>query len=345
MDVVWTLMRGWADRPELVLGLFIVVCLLNLLDWRRTWSQGLRFPTVLFLLRTIGLYLPVSGTISSADRVVFWSGEAYFYFIPIFVLLGIIIFYARAVKNNPLSNGVEPEDAVPLALRAFLSIITYLFLLLLSSICLPVDGLSHLYMPALSVLFSFKVLLVSPLLLPLAWVTLVIQVGLIVISCHRAAREINKLMLVILVLGGLIQFGYQPLNLAFSSEVTAIRDNWKTTGSASKPYPGPDEEMTDFIQTWRRQIPRTAAWGVNLIERELPQSSSGPLKSLPEETMKKQLDSIPDVYDFLTFARVRKILPVSALVLLLIALAELLRYGDEQQTTLGQRTPEHERLS
>ena len=54
--------------------------------WSKRWTSSLFIPLGGLLLRKILLFIPVCGSISTADRIIFWSGLAYIYFLILLLL-------------------------------------------------------------------------------------------------------------------------------------------------------------------------------------------------------------------------------------------------------------------
>ena len=304
LESIWTWLRTLSDRWEFVGGLLVLVVLFNRIVRPQSYTSGLLLPVLLLFMRKLALYVPVSGTISTVDRVMFWLVDAYIYFFILMTIYALVIwgFGFRKTKID------WTEEGWPWFL------LLYVGPLIGSGICLPVDGWSHLYMPVISLLGIFKILLVNPILLPLIWMGIFAQALLTLFARGASAREMNKLLLASLMIGGFVQFGFQIINFTQSATISEIRERWQTVN------PG-DKETKDFLGVWVERLPQLQKSGVNIIEKS----------AYPEGEMVKIVKTIPDVWDNLQpGGAVRQIIIISMIFFVLFWLIERIQWGDER---------------
>jgi hypothetical protein len=239
-----------SERWDFTILLFVVLLIAS--QWPRVGrnASALVFPASLLLFRKLALFLPLSGSISTEDQVFFWSTKAYWYAF-VFVLL-----------NGLAIAAIRFRERVQWDSLGCLFVIVPGLLIGGSYLLLPLTGAwSHIYSPVVTLVGASKLLLVSPLLWPIAWLTLLLQILLLIFSRGTSGREVNKLALACVVISAIVHFGLQRFTTApaIVSELTTWeRENEK------------DGMMTQFLAVWAAKLPQTAELRVNVVERTIP---------------------------------------------------------------------------
>ncbi len=261
-----------SDRWEFAVALFALLFGVSHISRAKPYVSVLLFPSLLLLLRKVALFVPISGAISSEDRIVFWSRGAYWYLL---IMLAVHILILLGIRYR---EKVEWGEGI----GCFIFLVP-VGLMILSSVLLPVDGWSHLYMPVVSLLGAVKALLVSPMLLPLAWVALLIQIGLVLLGTTATGREINKLALMLILVGGLSQFGLQAAPSQSPPLVEQIGRKWQTVNPSATEETGFGAnkrivyggETSDFLGAWARKLPDIYRLRLNIVEKSFPDTVEG----------------------------------------------------------------------
>lgn len=168
----------------------------------RSVCSTLAIPIGLLALRQSAIYIPVPGAISTTDWVAFWSIGAFIY-----VLL-MVVGYAFGIALLIFSGGPSQDN------EAITSSVFFILLaeLVLSGVFMPVDGWSHLYVPLITHVALLKVLIVHPMLVPLATTAIAAMLLMTVTGRVAGRREVNTLLLTLVVIGGVAQLLVQPTN-------------------------------------------------------------------------------------------------------------------------------------
>lgn len=226
-----------ADDWRWVGGAFAVALALRFLPRIGPAASGLLLPTGLLLLRKLLLFLPIPGALSTEDRVFFWSVGAAVYF----VFLSLYLLAGAVVVGSGDTSGFDGEGCPWLLLLPAIG----------SWILLPIDGFwSHLLVtPFVCATAIPKVLLVHPLLLPVALAGLAGQLCLTLFWGGHGAREINKLLLGVLLAVGLV------------SAVSGIATVGKGRAVLDEPA-----ETTGFLGAWAGSLDGIAECGANLVD-------------------------------------------------------------------------------
>lgn len=306
------LLAALSARWEVVAPLVATLFLLNQFAKIRRFASCLVFPALLLLARKLVLFIPVSGAISTEDRVLFWSPQAYWFFlalVAVHVLILLGIRFRAAIDWG--AAGCWVFIAAPVGLYYA------------TAALLPVSGASIIYMPVVSLVGVAKLLLVSPLLLPIAWLALFIQLGLVIFTRSEAGREVNKLALVSVLAGGLMYFGFQALDSKPAPLISQLQQTARTKSSD-------EEKITNFLEVWVEKLPQINRLGVNVIEKNLPAAYK------PVE-VKRLVDEVPDPWQSLwAKAAIPVALLCGAALLVLLLLVERLRVGDECDLTVSE---------
>jgi hypothetical protein len=258
LESLRTLLQAGYDSWPVVTCALTLAVLLSVFDRLEPYVSGLILPISFLFLRKVALYVPVSGTLSTEDQVIFWSTGAWLYFVLFFLVYAGILWVVRALYLGGNTRKFFEEDGGILFFIGFL-------LLFSSVIALPVDGASHLVTPFLSFIGATKLLFIHPLLLPLVGLALAVHLVFAVFGQSRAAQEINKLLLTALVVGGIAQFCLQP---GYFREVRAA-----VKVAESSPYettmPGAKEveETSNFLGDWMGKLEPITRCKVNLVEK------------------------------------------------------------------------------
>ncbi|MEW6212702.1 MAG: hypothetical protein AB1631_30535 [Acidobacteriota bacterium] len=299
-EVARDFLKDLGDRWEFAAGLFVLLFGFSYVSRARPYVTALLIPSLLLLLRKVALFVPISGAISSEDRIVFWSRGAYWYLL-IMIAAHALIFLVIVLREE-----IEWDGGA--------GCFTFFFapagLMVLSSVLLPVDGWSHVYMPFVSLLGAAKAMVVSPLLLPIALVALLIQIGLVIFRTPATGREINKLALILVFAGGLSHFGLQAMP---SRAQMAAEIDQKWIGG----------ETSDFLGVWAKKLPEIYTLRLNTVEKSVPDA----LK--PEDTEDFLQKAAPP--DWWSNISLRNALATGAGLLLLIALFERFRLRGEKK--------------
>lgn len=218
-------------------------------------------PALLLLARKVALYVPVPGTFSSADRVVFWSPQAYGYFL-LLVLPGLGLLTAAIWHWDEWFSYDDGAGASAI-------ITAYCILWAAGGLALPVDGDCHLYMPLVSVVAAAKLVLVSPLLLPLVWIGIALQTGLLFSRARAAVPEMNKLLAACVFVAACGQIVTQPIVWA-SPVVRQVRESWPLPGGRERPA-----AAQDFLEHWAGKLAEIDNTGLNIVERDTPKAFEG----------------------------------------------------------------------
>lgn len=251
----WQGFQRACDSWPVVTGLFGLALILTRFQAMRPYVSGLVVPAALLFFRKVALYIPVSGTLSTEDEVFFWSTGAYLFF-------GLLLI----VHAGVLAFICWEEDAFfteELAAAPF----PYLFFILPASVLLlPMDGWSHLLTPFLSHIAVAKLLFINPWLLPLVGGALIIHLAFACYRLSEGAREINKLLLVALMAGGIVQFGLQPWQLKDAREAIGVEESWEIFNSSFPSTNTKIQEADQFLTDWIARLDRIEQFKVNLVE-------------------------------------------------------------------------------
>jgi hypothetical protein len=252
-----------SERWDFVFVLFALTALARLSPRLRRHISAWVLPTALLLARKVVLFVPVSGAVSTEDRVVFWSATAYWYHFILLVLFVLIVL------------GIRYRERLPWDSLGCLSLVLLVVLVGCAAWMLPIVGLSYFYMPVIALLGATKLLLVSPALWWVAWLTLFVQTVFLLSGAAGAGREVNKLALTCVLLSGAGYFGVQAIASA-PSIVAEINNGWKATAEpdAGKTLPGvsgmPENWEPTFLDFWVEKLPEMERLGLNVVERRVP---------------------------------------------------------------------------
>jgi hypothetical protein len=276
----------------------------------RVRAVNMLLPVGLLLLRRVLLYVPVSGTISGLDAVIFWDPVQYLSCLAGLVgLAGVVLLF------------IYVKDTEQLASVLFtLFLIAYLIALLIFSgakyswgstiaaviigaVVFPIGvpvGMIYAFLvfvgcflaPSLVYVLGLgKVVVVSPLLVPVAWAALLLQV--IGPTAYRddpddiALSKSNLCCAVLLLAVALTQFGSQGVRFAAgqtgplaSEKVQEMRDTWPaetvTLWSSARQL---NTECWTYVRDKAKQANAT---GIQLAGRRLPTEYDG---MEPEQVM------------------------------------------------------------
>jgi hypothetical protein len=244
-EVTSDFLRDLGGRWEFVAPLFVLLLSASYVSRLRPYVTALLIPALLLLVRKAAFFAPISGAVSSEDRIIFWSREACWYLL-IMIAAHALIFLAIVFREKIEWDG---------GMGCFTFVLAPAGLMILSSVLLPVEGWSHVYMPFVSLLGAAKAMVVSPLLLPIAWAALLIQIGLVIFKTPATGREINKLALILVFMGGLSHVGLQAMPSRAQSVAKEINQRW--IGG----------ETSDFLGVWANKLPEIHRLRLNTVEK------------------------------------------------------------------------------
>ena len=254
LESVLNWFRSGCDRWEVVCGLLATVLVLDRFRRAKPYVSGFIFPLSILLFRKVSLYIPLNGTLSTEDQVIFWSTYAYVYFALLLITHIGLLFGMWA--------GARDEDALYSEFLAALPGIG-LFHLVGSSVLLPLDGWSHFVTPFLSHIGAVKLLLISPALLVLVGIALVSHLFFAIHRQSNSAHAINKLLLGLLVACSMVQFCLQPWPL---SQVRAVLSVDESRPFETAPGSKKVTEITNVLGHWTAGLKRTKRCDVNFLE-------------------------------------------------------------------------------
>lgn len=242
--------RALAGDCRFLGAMISLVSLAFLFRRTRPLATALSVPLGLLVFRKASLYVPVVGAVSTADWVAFWSAGSFWYFV--LLLLAYAGVWIAIVLWWVDQHATEWVDLPPLINVAAIGHLAA------SVVLLPVDGWAHLYMPAIAHVALAKILLIHPLLVPLSGVGIILEVLLFTARRGALLREMNKLLLTLLVVSGFAQLGLQPGNLARVREAMHLEESWDVDRTF--------EETRDFLGVWAARLGSFGGCGINLVE-------------------------------------------------------------------------------
>jgi hypothetical protein len=252
---MWESLINIVNRWDFTILLFVLI--LAVRRWTRIgpYASALLFPSGLLLVRKLALFIPVCGSISTEDHVYFWSTSSYWYAF-VFVLL-----------NGLIVAGIRFRERVNWKAFGCLYFIVSVILIVGSAILLPLSGFSHVYSPVVAFVAASKIMLVSRLLLPIAWLTLLLQIGVLIFARGVGGREINKLALACIVVSGLLHFSLQQF-VPTPAIVSEIDATWNTEAKTT------ERTTRNFLRVWANKLPQISELHVNIVEKQIPYSSA-----------------------------------------------------------------------
>jgi len=254
---IWSWFRLGCDSWFIVGASLGLVLALSRVAAARRYSSGFVVPISLLLFRKAALYIPVSGTLSTEDEVIFWSTGACVYFAMLLIVHAAVAYAIWWDQQWVLDGGIL--EGLPV----------YGFLLLIgSAFSLPLDGWNHLVMPFLAHLGIVKLLLINPLLLPLASLALIVHLAFTAYRQSESAREINKLLLAAVVVCGFVQFCLQPWQLAPVRAAVQIEESslWNSMSDSPSAKLNQPRETETFLSDWMGHLDDIRRCRVNLVE-------------------------------------------------------------------------------
>jgi len=240
-------------RPPLCA--FVLALALSIVGPRR-WrpaSGSLLAPLALLALRPWVFLLPIPGALASSDQVIFWSAGALCYHLLVGACAWVLVL--------PMFPAFKSDFPAPAVLT------TYLLCGSLVSACLmPFEGAPHFYLPFHCILSLLRLLLFHPLTVPVVVAAVAVQLYLAVRGGGRGARELDKLLALVLLAGGLLHLilAWRPGEVTtFMASGTASLHEW--------PRPSPEAppivlDSSDFLRAWGRQLPEIARCRVSAVE-------------------------------------------------------------------------------
>jgi hypothetical protein len=261
-----TLSESW-----LFLAIFSV-CVLVLLASTKARPIGacFAFSNVLLVTRKILLFIPIRGSISDYDHVVFWDGTNYVIYLLIMLVATFVtaLIIRKARKTGHRTSGEDVGGAF--AGAGCLSIIAIVIL----SIAIKDFFWNACRFLFVYVLGTVKLFIVNPLLLPLSF--LIPLILLVVVAKNRNfsprhARNTTAAAAICLTLASILHIGSQVTLLipgqdpASRSTLDEIRDTWATD---SKVFP--NEGIGRFYEVWAGKLSRIKDSKLDIVERSIP---------------------------------------------------------------------------
>ena len=258
LESVLNWLRSGCDSWAVICGLLAIVLALDRFGWAKPYVSGFVFPVSLLLFRKVSLYIPLSGTLSTEDQVIFWSTYAYVYFV---LLLPTHIGFLFGIWAGVRDGHFRPEF---LAVLPGIGFFVGSFHLIASTMLLPIDGWSHFVTPFLSHIGAVKLLLINPAFLVLVGIVLIIHLFFAIHRQSHNAQAINKLLLGSLVVCSLIQFCLQPWPLSQVRAALSVDESrpFETAQPSSETVP----EIRNVLGHWIAGLSRTKQCEVNFLE-------------------------------------------------------------------------------
>ncbi len=269
LETLLSISETWA----VALLLFVSALALNKSERFGRYATALWFPAGLLLARKLALFIPISGSVSTEDQVFFWSTPSYWYASVFIVINGLIVAAIHFREDLNMDNGI-----------GCLSLAVPIVLIIVSAAVLPLDGwTTHIFSPLVGLVGATKLMLVSPMLFPIAVVTLLLQIVLLILARGVSGREINKLALVCVVLGGLLHFGMQRI-IPAPPIVTEIKTKWKTENPGETN--GDSEPQTeDFLTVWSGKLGEMSELRLNTVEKKPPYANADEVRTNVGESL------------------------------------------------------------
>ena len=280
LESVLAWLRSGCDSWLIVSGLFATVLVLNRFRWAKPYVAGFVFPISLLLFRKVSLYIPLSGTLSTEDQVIFWSTYSYVYFALLLPAHIGLLFGMWANDRSSLDSNFAP------------ALFTVgIFQLIASTVLLPIDGSSHLITPFLSHIGAVKLLLISPALLGLTGIALIIHLYFAIHRQSHSAQAINKLLLGALVVCSMAQFCLQPWPL--SQVRAALSVNESPLVKETMPRSKVVKETSDVLGEWTSSLRQIKQCEVNFLEGPEVRFNDCEIRGLAASLTNKSRDWTP----------------------------------------------------
>jgi hypothetical protein len=182
---------GWAGACATLVLSGTLACIRK----TRPIAKFLLVPAGLLLSRKALLYVPLPGAVWSEDQILFWSigSAAYAVLIPASITL-LIYLLSDGASDDEINGGFWG---------------TYACCVIVSVLIVPVDGPSHFVFPFLYALGALKLVIASPLTLPVAVCAFVICLGFLYLRRTECMLGVSALALVLAGCGGIVQLSYQ----------------------------------------------------------------------------------------------------------------------------------------
>ncbi|MGH9935245.1 MAG: hypothetical protein ACREAM_03310 [Blastocatellia bacterium] len=219
--------------------------------WRvtRPYFTGLLIPVAMLLVRKAAFYLPVAGAISTQDRIIFWSLDAYIHVagLTVVVLLGVAI---KRGWDRVVDFSMDALDNTGCLIPSILVVI------LVAIIAENPDNI--LYALALSLIALTKILITNPLLLPLVIAALTLHIYNARYGRLFISREIGKLIVIYVPVGGILQFLAGLWHRSQANDIVqklgAPKKNEYVVG-----------RLTEIFSLWWKKLPEINECGINAV--------------------------------------------------------------------------------
>ncbi len=186
----------------------------------REGLSGFALPVGLLMFNRLAPLIPVSGAISSAEGVVFWSQGALWFFAVFLLLTAGLFMCAGYLFGSGKFDGGNGDAEAGLAGLVFL---WWLITIIASAFMLPWDGWEHWGTPIEAMPSLIRIFFFTWWTPVLAGMTLVLQLVVFLVGRGRARVDFAGPLLVLLFLAGGYQFGKQAARTGANRQVLAAR--------------------------------------------------------------------------------------------------------------------------
>jgi hypothetical protein len=271
MDVSAPL-HALADRWDFSLAMAVLGLCPLLPPSRRRLAEAC-WPALGFIVRKLGVFVPVCGAISTPDGVFFWSRSA----LSFYVLLTAGAVLAVYALRRVVDDGERGAALFGMYMVGGFS------LPIMSGILLPVDGLCHFYMPLVGLFALPKLVIISPVLVWASWAGFLLECAVQTPRTVHIRRALNRLFAAVVLVSACacLAVQYSPLvrDTALKGSLDAVRaarprgisaDELAKAASTPESEGGPQTvEARQYLRLWRAQFGAISATGINVVEKEV----------------------------------------------------------------------------